>query len=240
MTMLKAEEDLPIEAKMVTTAVEGSQKKVEAHNFDIRKHVLQYDDVINTQREVIYRERRKILGGEDISEAILDMLNIHTENAIYSYINPDTPPESWRDEAIPSLYKALISEIPQIGNSTSEENLYSKDFEEIKNVLFDAAQNAYNLKASELGAENIKEAERQVMLHVIDNKWIEHLHNMDALREGIHLRGYGQKDPLMEYKREAFDMFEQLLADVKRDTVILLMHAHTETVSEIQEEGVEV
>lgn len=228
MTMLKAEEDLPIEAKMVTSAVEGSQKKVESHNFDIRKQVLQYDDVINTQREVIYRERRKILEGGDISDAVQEMVSTHMENSIYSYINPETPAESWKEEAIPNLYKTLIAELPPVGGLVKEDDLMDLDFEELKTSLIDAGQNAYYKKEEELGKENIKGAERQIMLHVIDNKWIEHLHNMDALREGIHLRGYGQKDPLMEYKREAFDIFEQLLLDIKRETVILLMHAHTE------------
>ena len=95
---------------------------------------------------------------------------------------------------------------------------------------------AYEVKANELGTGNIKHIERQIMLHVIDSKWVEHLHSMDALREGIHLRGYGQKDPLMEYKREAFDMFEQLLQDIKRDTIILLMHAQTQEVEMVEEE----
>lgn len=240
MTMLKAEEDLPIEAKMVTTAVEGSQKKVEAHNFDIRKHVLQYDDVINTQREVIYRERRKILEGEDLSDTIREMVSIHIENVIYSHINPATPQESWIDEGLPNLLKSLEADIPYFTGKFTPENLSSVDFEGLKNTLFEAGQKAYEERCNMLGEKNIKEVERQIMLHVIDNKWIEHLHNMDALREGIHLRGYGQKDPLMEYKSEAFDMFENLLMDIKRETVLLLMHAHTETVDALEEEEVEV
>ena len=123
MTMLKAEEDLPIEAKVVTNAVEGSQKKVESHNFDIRKNVLQYDDVINTQREVIYRERRKILEGDDITDAIQDMVITHIENTIYSYINPETQQESWQDGAIASVYKSITADIPNIQESVSEEDL---------------------------------------------------------------------------------------------------------------------
>lgn len=235
MTMLKAEEDLPIEAKMVTSAVENSQKRVEAHNFDTRKHVLQYDDVMNTQREVIYRERRKILEGSDLSDSIIQMIKEHTLNSIYAHINPETPVESWQAEALPKLYKALTADIPDLANTVTEEEIHHKSFEELRETLETAAEEAYNKKANELGKDNMKEAERQVMLHVIDTKWVEHLHNMDALREGIHLRGYGQKDPLMEYKKESFDMFEQLLLDIQKEAVILLMHAHIDTTVEIEE-----
>ncbi|MBI3590019.1 MAG: preprotein translocase subunit SecA [Candidatus Melainabacteria bacterium] len=238
MTFLKAEEDLPIEAKMVTTAVESAQKRVEAHNFDLRKHVLQYDDVMNTQREVIYRERRKILEGADISDSVIEMLKIYLDNVLYSHINPATPQESWIDEALPNFYKAMTSEIPGIVKVLTLNDLNNQSFEEIRETLSEVVEKIYLEKANALGKENIKEIERQVMLHVIDNKWVEHLHNMDALREGIHLRGYGQKDPLMEYKREAFDMFEQLLIDIKRDVVVLLMHAQIEP-QEPQEENSE-
>jgi len=241
MTFLKAEEDLPIEAKMVTGAVENAQKRVEAHNFDIRKHVLQYDDVMNTQREVIYRERRRILEGNEITDSILEMLNVHIENTLYTHINPDTPPESWTDEALPNLYKAMIADIPQIKDMIQIEDLIHKSFEELKGTFNELIEKIYDKRKEELGNNNIKEIERQIMLHVIDSKWVEHLHNMDALREGIHLRGYGQKDPLMEYKKEAFDMFEQLLLDIKREAIILLMHAQIETgVEESEEEDEEV
>ncbi len=236
MTFLKAEEDLPIEAKMVTTAVEGAQKRVEAHNFDIRKHVLQYDDVMNTQREVIYRERRRILEGNDISDSITEMISNHAQNILHSHINPGSPPESWEEEALPNLHKALLADFPVLNNSFSKDELNSKAFEELKEIIDEATLRAYSIKQKELGEKNIKEAERQIMLHIIDTKWIDHLHNMDALRDGIHLRGYGQKEPLMEYKREAFDMFEQLLLDIKREAVVLLMHAQIEAVEDSEEE----
>lgn len=228
MSFLKAEEDLPIEAKMVTGSVENAQKKVESHNFDLRKHVLQYDDVMNTQREVIYRERRKILEGKDISESVVEMFKVHVENVLYSHINPETQQETWIEESIPNLYKALMADVPQIGKLFKESDLEDKSFDEIKGFLEQSCDDAYKLKSEEIGTENIKDIERQIMLHVIDSKWVEHLHNMDALREGIHLRGYGQKDPLMEYKKEAFDMFEQLLLDIKKDSIILLLHAQVE------------
>ncbi len=235
MTFLKAEEDLPIEAKMVTSAVESAQKRVEAHNFDIRKHVLQYDDVMNTQREVIYRERRKILEGSDISESVIEMMQEHFDNMLYTYINPNTPQESWADDALPNLYKAMQSNVPKLDIVLKYDDLNNKSFDELKELFYESTKLIYQNKEVEFGKENIKEAERQIMLHVIDTKWIEHLHNMDSLREGIHLRGYGQKDPLMEYKKEGFDMFEQLLLDIKRDGVTLLMHAQVEGVESLEE-----
>ncbi len=240
MTFLKAEEDLPIEAKMVTSAVENAQKRVEAHNFDIRKHVLQFDDVMNTQREVIYRERRRILEGNEISDSIIEMIQEHFEGMLFTYINPGTPQESWSEEAIPGLHKALSSNIPNLETSLKSDELLTKSFDELKELLNEAAKAVYARKETEIGKENIKEVERQIMLHVIDTKWIEHLHNMDSLRDGIHLRGYGQKDPLMEYKKEAFDMFEQLLLDIKRDAITLLMHAQVETMEHIEELSEEV
>ncbi len=240
MSFLKAEEDLPIEAKMVTGSVENAQKRVEAHNFDLRKHVLQYDDVMNTQREVIYRERKKILEGRDISDSIMDILKTHVENILLTHINPETPQESWAEEALPGLYKVLIADIPQFNEIIKAEDLNNKSFDELSEYLLESAQKVYEIKAKELGSENIKDIERQIMLHVIDSKWVEHLHNMDALRDGIHLRGYGQKDPLMEYKKEAFDMFEQLLLDIKKDTVILLLHAQIDPDHQHREHNQEV
>ena len=243
MTFLKAEEDLPIEAKMVTGAVENAQKRVEAYNFDIRKNVLQFDDVINTQREVIYRERRKILQGEDITDSITGMLQDHADNVLYTYVNPGTPQESWIDEALPNLYKAFSADLPLLNTVLQEEDLYDKQFDVLRELLSESVLKVYEKKQASFGEDNIKEVERQVMLHVIDTKWIDHLHNIDALREGIHLRGYGQKDPLMEYKKEAFDMFENLLADIRRETVVLLMHAQVESTEEEydeEEEEVEV
>ncbi len=226
MSFLKAEEDMPIEAKMVTGSVENAQKRVEAHNFDIRKHVLQYDDVMNTQREVIYRERKKILNGKDVSDSIIEMLNDHILNILYLHVNPHSPPETWSEEAIPDFYTSLCADIPQIAKHLTLDDLKGLTNDDLVPLLSSTADKVYSDKVIELGETNIKDIERQVMLHVIDSKWIDHLHNMDALRDGIHLRGYGQKDPLMEYKKEAFDMFEQLLLDIKKDSIVLLMHAH--------------
>lgn len=232
MDMLKADEDLPIEANIISGAINNSQKKVEAHNFDIRKHVLQYDDVANTQREVIYRERRQILEGEDIHENILGMIDAHIDAILYSNINPNLPTELWYDDSNgPSPMTKIFEQIKaDLGEEviTKVEDINSfanSGFDALQAQVKDAARAQFKAKEDVLGADVLREAERQIMLHVIDSKWVEHLHAMDSLKEGIHLQGYGQKDPLIEYKKESFDMFDTLLEVIKRDTVILLYHS---------------
>lgn len=232
MNVLKAEEDLPIEAGMVSGAINNAQKKVEAYHFDMRKHVLQYDDVLNTQREVIYRERRQILEGENIHHSVVEMIDEHLDNIIYGQIDPNTPTDLWYDEsqgpsAMSNIYKtikadfgdAVHAELPDVND------FLQTGFDPLMHRCKEAAHKIYKEKETEFTEEAIRAAERQIMLHMIDSKWIEHLHSMDRLKEGIHLRGYGQKDPLIEYKREGFDMFEALLETIRKDTVVLLYHA---------------
>ena len=232
MTMLNADEDLPIEAGLISGAINNSQKKVESHNFDIRKHVLQFDDVVNTQREVIYRERRQILNGDDIHDNILKMIDSHAENICYSHINPNTPPEIWFDDSnglspIATIFETYKNDFgAEVLHDVEDiESFRTKDFSAMLHQLKTAVFNLFNAKEESLGHEVLAEAERQIMLHVIDSKWINHLHSMDSLKEGIHLQSYGQKDPLIEYKKESFDMFDDLLEDIKRHTVVLLFHS---------------
>lgn len=232
MNMLNADDDLPIEANMVSGAIGNAQKKVEAHNFDIRKHVLQYDDVINTQREVIYRERRQILEGEDIHENIVEMIESRIDEIIYSHLEANVPTDVWYDDSrghspITVVYdtikidfgEAVYDKLPDI------DSFKQLGLDPLVHQLKEVIMGAYSQKEANIGSEIIRKAERQIMLHVIDSKWIEHIHAMDSLREGIHLKGYGQKDPLIEYKKEAFDMFDELLERIQQDTVTLLYHA---------------
>jgi preprotein translocase subunit SecA len=232
MNMMKADDDMPIEAGIITEAINNSQKKVESYNFDVRKHVLQYDDVVNTQREVVYRERRKILEGADIHENILKMIKLHIENDLYQYINPKLPTELWFDNSngelssIDKLTEQLKNDLgEQILEGINIKDLAEQGFEALEAGLQETALKAYSEKENIIGLDNLKEAERQIMLHVIDSKWVMHLQAMDSLKEGIHLQGYGQKDPLIEYKKESFDMFEDLLLDIKKNTVSLLFHS---------------
>lgn len=232
MNFLKADEDLPIEANIISGAINNSQKKVEAHNFDIRKHVLQYDDVINTQREVIYRERREILEGKDIRLNILDMIEEQLEKIIFAHINPNLPVELWFDDSlgaspIKNIYETIKSELGHsVYDTLRPINEYRDlNFETLLSEIKSKSITAYLNKEMGLGEEILKQAERQIMLHVIDTKWINHIHAMDSLKDGIHLQGYGQKDPLIEYKKESFDMFENLLAEIRENTVSLIFHS---------------
>jgi preprotein translocase subunit SecA len=239
MNMLNADEDLPIEAGMVSGAINNAQKKVEAHHFDIRKHVLQYDDVINTQREVIYRERRLILEGADIHENIVRMFNERLDELIRSYIGANDPIEIWfiTDDEQPisrmtQLFEALKADFTESIVTNISKPYDSTDFiaryqsyEGFTTKLKESLDKLLTDKEAEVTPGMFREAERQIMLHIIDSKWIEHIHGMDSLKDGIHLQSYGQKDPLIEYKKEAFAMFDELLLAVRKDTVILLAHA---------------
>lgn len=244
MTMLNADEDLPIEAGIISGAINNSQKKVESHNFDIRKHVLQYDDVINTQREVIYRERRQILEGEDIHNNILSMVDSHIENLVYTHISPNTPQELWFDDSnglspMATIFESFRNDFTHEALDEVEDmdTFRTKDLTALLHQLKEGALKLMEKRESSIGSEVIREAERQIMLHVIDSKWINHLHSMDSLKEGIHLQGYGQKDPLIEYKKESFDMFDVLLDDIKRDTVVLLYHSQIVEKKSSEENG---
>ncbi|MBX9687772.1 MAG: preprotein translocase subunit SecA [Candidatus Obscuribacterales bacterium] len=224
MDFIQAEEEMPIESNMVTKSIEGAQKKVEAHHFDMRKHVLQYDDVLNTQREVIYRERRRILERAELKDAMLELLDEHVEIAIGSHIDPESPPESWEDSDLPELMKVLTADIPGMHEVNIAE-LQGISYIDLEARIKDLARIAYTRREEELGSEVTRDLEKQILLRTIDSKWIDHLHNIDLVREGIHLRGYGQRDPLQEYKKEAFGMFEQLLGSIRQEAIQLFFHA---------------
>jgi preprotein translocase subunit SecA len=238
MDFIKADEEMPIESGMVTKSIENAQKKVEAHHFDMRKQVLQYDDVLNTQREVIYRERRRILEKADLKESVLDMLYEHLDIVLKSHIDPETPPESWEDDELPKVLGILSSDIPMLSDLKQDE-LAGLSFDDLHTKLKEALEMAYEVREQHVGAEVMRELERQILLRTIDSKWVDYLHNIDILREGIGLRGYGQRDPLQEYKREAYEMFEKLLRSIQEESIQLLFKAQTMNidVSEIAEDA---
>jgi preprotein translocase subunit SecA len=224
MELINVDEEMPIESPMVTRSIEGAQKKVEAHHFDMRKHVLQYDDVLNTQREVIYRERRNILERANLRESVLDMLDEHVEYAVGSHIDPETPPETWEEAGLPEVLNILKTDVPMLEDIQLEE-VAGLSYDELLSKLKEAVQLAYEVREQHIGVDTMRELERQIMLRTIDSKWVDYLHNIELLREGIHLRGYGQRDPLQEYKREAFDMWNQLLFSIKVESIQLLFRA---------------
>lgn len=224
MDFIRADEEMPIESGMVTKSIENAQKKVEAHHFDMRKHVLQYDDVLNTQREVIYRERRRILERADLKSNLLDMMEEHLDIVLMTHIDADSPPEMWEESGLTEVLHSLASDIPMLGEIKKDE-LAGLSYDDLRAKLLESIKLAYEVREEHLGSESMRDLERQILLRTIDSKWIDYLHNIDILREGIHLRGYGQRDPLQEYKREAFDMFNQLLRSIQHESIQMLFRA---------------
>jgi preprotein translocase subunit SecA len=214
MNRLKWPEDEPITAKIVTRAIENAQKQVEAVNFERRKNVLKYDEVMNTQRTIVYGDRGKMLHGEDLRDRALDMVGQVIDGSVNQYVSKEIYPEEWDLEG---MVTAIQSTFPT--GLTKDELAEIQDADEIRERVLQEASQAYDRREQELGENVMRELERMVLLSVLDNKWREHLHEMDYLEEGIHLRAYGQRDPLVEYQREGHDMFEQMKDSVVEEFV---------------------
>ncbi|WP_367997035.1 preprotein translocase subunit SecA [Acidaminococcus sp.] len=215
MDKLGMDEDEPIEHKLVTRSIENAQKKVESRNFDIRKHVLEYDDVMNEQREVIYDQRRKILEKADLKETVLSMADHIVDRSMDMYAPKEAYSEDWD---IPALIKYAEEFYAPAGRLKADE-LANMSREELEEYLHKVAHDYYNEREAAITAPIMRELENLVMLKVVDTHWMEHLDAMDALREGIGLRAYGQRDPLVEYKFEAYDMFEAMKEAIVDDVV---------------------
>ena len=212
---LGADEDMELQNKMLSNAVESAQKRVEGRNFSIRKNVLQYDDVMNTQREIIYKQRRQVLDGEDLKDSIIKMMNSEVETIVGFYA---------REENINK--EALLQDIMNNFNVDNIQSLNEQKFnanDVIKEVQ-DKIMNKYAQKEEKFTSEKLREVERVVMLKVVDEKWMDHIDSMDELKDGIGLRAYGQKDPVVQYRIEGFDMFDQMIEDIKHDVVKILLH----------------
>jgi preprotein translocase subunit SecA len=214
MERLKWPDDEPIVAKMVSRAVENAQKQIEELNYERRKNVLKYDDIMNTQREVIYGERAKILQGHDLRAEAVEMVEQVVDGVVQTYCPADVFPEEWDHE---QLVVALTEVFPTTTRAQDLQDV--KDVEDMRERLVAEALAAYDAKEASVGAETMRELERIVLLNITDTKWREHLYEMDYLQEGIHLRAYAQQDPLTEYRREAFDMFEELVGSIREDFV---------------------
>ena len=212
-------DNIPIELKIISKTVETAQKRVEGKYFSIRKHVLQYDDVMNKQREIIYGQRKQVLNGESVKENILNMINSVAESVVQSYTLGIENLEDINQES-------MKNEITMIFGLENLESLCTKKIDEKKIIeeLKAKALQKYEAKEQEFGEERLRELERVVLLRVVDQKWMNHIDNMEDLKEGIGLRAYGQKDPVVQYKIEGFDMFDQMITDVKIDVVKFLMN----------------
>ena len=213
---LGADENMPIESKLISNSVESAQRRVEGRNFSIRKNVLNYDDVMNTQREIIYKQRREILDGEDLKGNVLGMIKSLIEDIATPY---------FADEHINK--EGLLQEL-NANLTITELNSLQKPDVHLKEVIEEAVEKAtaiYEERENEIGSEELRELERVVTLKVVDEKWMDHIDNMDELKDGIGLRAYGQKDPVVQYRIEGFDMFDQMVLDIKTDVVKFLMYA---------------
>jgi preprotein translocase subunit SecA len=224
MLKLGMEEGVPIEHGMVTRAIANAQKKVEAHNFEIRKQLLEYDDVMNKQREVIYRHRRAVLNGENLTNDLHDMINSSVESTLNVYCPPDQYPEEWDVKGLTEVMQSQFGLDVTQGKDDGGDSLRDVGRDALLEDLRTHAREAYTKKEQELGPELMRFLEKTFMLQVIDHHWKDHLLGMDHLRDGIGLRGYGQKDPLIEYKREGFDLFAGLMERIKSDTLDRLFH----------------
>lgn len=213
---LGADEDMPIESRLISKAVENAQKKVEGRNFSIRKNVLQYDDVMNVQRTVIYEQRRDVLDGMNLKESILKMMDSVVELIVDSHIvdGEEVNKESIAQDIETNLG---ISDVSALKAEKFDRNA-------LVDELIAKVHEIYASKETEFGEENLRELERVVMLKIVDQKWMDHIDNMDELKKGIGLRGYGQQDPVVQYRLEGTEMFDDMIEDIRMDVVKILLN----------------
>jgi preprotein translocase subunit SecA len=222
----------PIEHNMISRAIENAQARVEGHNFEIRKQLLEYDDVMNQQREVIYRQRREALGGESLKPAIVDMIREKAGEIAADAVGEQAVTEQWDNKRVrDAVFKQFNFHL----NGDGEEALEDLDQESLSDLIFEAAQTLYDQREAAIGAEEFRKLERVVMLQTVDNLWKDHLLSMDHLKEGIGLRGYAQQNPLLVYKKEGFEMFNEMIARVKEETLGILFRIQIEEPKKIDD-----
>ncbi len=218
MNAFRVEEDMPIESGMLTRSLEGAQKKVETYYYDIRKQIFEYDEVMNNQRKAVYTERKRVLEGKELKLQVLGYGERTMEEIVEAYINEDLPPEEWDLDKLVSKVKEFIHLLEDL----KPNQLFTLNVEELKNYLKEELRNAYDLKEAQIEGSHpgmMREAERFFILQQLDTLWREHLQSMDSLRESVGLRGYGQKDPLIEYKNEGYDMFLEMMINMRRNVI---------------------
>ena len=218
MNAFRVEEDMPIESGMLTRSLEGAQKKVETYYYDIRKQVFEYDEVMNNQRKAVYTERRRVLEGRELKAQVIGYGERTVEDIVEAYVNPELPPEEWDLSRLVEKTKEFIYLLEDL----TPDQLQGLGVEELKAFLQEQLRNAYDIKEGQVEQQRpglMREAERYFILQQIDTLWREHLQAMDALRESVGLRGYGQKDPLIEYKNEGYDMFLEMMTQMRRNVI---------------------
>jgi preprotein translocase subunit SecA len=221
MRTLHVDEGMPIESKLLTKIIESSQKKVEGQNFSIRKNVLNYDDVMNTQREIIYKQRSQVLDGEDLHESILKMMEDLIDSTVDLYLVDDDDKDNWNLVGLKDYFLGWL--LTEEDLSFDEDELDDVTKEDIRNALKEKAGEIYQAKEEEYGSEIMRELERVILLKVVDTKWMAHIDDMEELKKGIGLRSYGQKNPVIEYRYEGFEMFDAMVDSIREDAVRMLL-----------------
>ncbi len=222
MDSLKIDEDMPIENKILTNTIENAQSKIEGRNFGIRKNVLQFDDVMNKQREIIYAQRNKVLDGENLKDSVLSMMDETVDSAIAMYMPEGVEPEHWNMEGFRNYFIGIIAgDLLEV----EEKDLKDLDKKALAEQMKEKVHEVYAKREEELGENITRELERVVLLKEVDTKWMDHIDAMDELKKGIYLRSYGQKDPVVEYRIEGFDMFDEMIAGIREETVKILLLA---------------
>jgi len=219
MEKMSVPDDQPIEAKMVSKAIERAQSQVESQNFEIRKNLLKYDEVLSKQRDEVYRARRALLEGQDLSERAEQILSDVVEDTVAIYLNPEVNAEDWDWEG---LEAAIVQIYPSKLTGTFDPE--TAGYNDVVEAYLEEALALYAQREEEIGSERFRELERLVLLSILNARWREHLYEMDQLREGIGLRAYGQRDPLTEYQREGFDMFSAMMDSLKEEFVRYMFH----------------
>lgn len=223
---LGLEEDQAIENRMLSNAIENAQKRVEGKNFSIRKNVLQYDDVMNKQREVIYAQRKEVLDGKNIKDSFIKMMKEIADRLVTLYCSESPYPDFWDWKGLktyaelPYLYEGALE--------FSKDDMESMTQETLKEKIFKIMVDKYEKKEEEIGSELMRELERVILLRVVDQKWMDHIDAMDQLQQGIRLRAFGQKDPVIEYKFEGFEMFEEMVRNIQDDAVKVILNTRVD------------
>jgi preprotein translocase subunit SecA len=218
MNAFRVEEDMPIESGMLNRSLEGAQKKVETYYYDIRKQVFEYDEVMNNQRKAVYAERRRVLEGRELKQQVIGYGERTIDDIVEAYVNPDLPPEEWDLSQLVDKVKEFVYLLEDL----TPAQVQGLSMEELKAFLQEQMRNAYDIKEGQVDQVSpglMRQAERFFILQQIDTLWREHLQAMDALRESVNLRGYGQKDPLIEYKNEGYDMFLEMMTQMRRNVI---------------------
>ncbi len=228
MEMFKVDENTPLSAKILSRQIENAQRNIEGRNFSVRKSVLEYDNVMNKQREIIYAERSKVLKGMPMREEILKIMRDRVDAVVDAYTDPKVDYDEWDSVELNKEIERKL--LPEEHEFFDEDKLKNYALDELKDMLYDTVVKTYQVKVDEASEHGVdfEEIERRIMLTVVDRKWMDHIDNMDALRSGIGLKAYGQQDPVIAYQREGFDMFDEMIAGIHEDVVVMLMRVNVQ------------